>query len=217
MTIVKNWQKLYKFWKELDFEKLKACDLALKKVLDEDSIYNKDEIDILKQQILDWSLIKIKFNPATNKDIKYLEKKLNVILSNDFKESLEINVGDIYQNEYIYSWLGNWHHMLSIEDMIKYTLNKREYYLIEKKTKSFEYINDLPNEYSYWNKKWLIFYDYNQDEQYIVNLDNSSLFYGEILEVSMEFSTIRRLANSYMEWFNIATKERLTYGEILFI
>jgi len=217
MTIQKNWQRLYKFWKELNYQKLKACDLLYRKALDEDLVYTKDEIDNLKKKILDFSLIKRELNPASNKEIDSLKKELNIVLPQSFEESLKVNVGDVHKGEYIYTWLGGWNRMLDINDMIKYFLDKTKYYCMQNKDKSFQDVNNLPNEYAYWNKKWLVFLDYNQDEQYVLNLDHTSLNYGEVLSVSMEFSTIERVANSYEEWFEIATKETLTYGEILFI
>lgn len=217
MTIHENWQRLYKFWKELNFKKLKACDLAYRKVLDEDLLYTKDDIDNLQNKILDYSSIEREFHPANKEDIESLKKELAIVLPQSFEESLKINVGDIHKNDYIYTWLGSWHCMLDIHDMIQYSLDKNQYFFMKEKGISFHDIGDLSNKYAYWNNKYLVFYDYNQDEQYVLNLDNTDVNYGEVLSISMEFSSIERLANSYEEWFTIATEETLTYGEILFI
>ena len=217
MSILENWQRLDKFWKELDFEKLQACNIEVRKKLDENLSHTQSDLDDLKDIIIDFSSIERKFISATKEEIKILQNRLGIKLPNSFKESLQINVGDVIDGEYIYPWLGGWNCMLNIDDMMKYSLDKTEYYCIQKQTISFQERINLPIEYAYWNKKWLVFYDCNGDEQYVLNLDDTSSNYGEVLSVDMEFSTIERLANSYEEWFDIATEETLKYGEILFL
>ena len=185
MTIEENWNRLKLFWDTITFEEFKKLDEEERIGCEETLEYTQKDILELHNKVS----TKRAFSPASDEEINRIEKELDVVLPDSFKQSLKINAKDP-----IYPFLGGWNSVLKINFMIDFSLSFKTY--------------------SISNKKWVVFFEWNMDYFAVLNLDTENLNYGEVLCVCPENVNIEKWADSYEEWFNMAVEETITYGEL---
>lgn len=213
MSVKTNWERLLRFWQELDFDTAKKHYYELRVSKRDNLEFSPDDIEKIEKLVS----VHREFKPATDDEIFEVEKKLNVKLPIDFKESLQINNHETAVDIYLYSWLGGGNHMLECKDMVTFSLDNREMFSLDNRELDFEVFDqriNLTEEYTYWNDKWVIIFDWNMDYLAVLDLREDPKYYGKVLCTDIEFGKIAKWADSYADWFEIVTNEVLEYGEL---
>jgi len=205
LSVKTNWGKLLRFWQELDFDTAKKLDYELRVRIGDTLEFSQEDIERLQKSVSVYR----EFKPASDQEIQEVESKLDVNLPEDFKESLQINNHETAVDIFLYSWLGGGNHMLECKDMITFSLDNRELDF-----EVFDQHINLTEEYTYWNEKWVIIFDWNMDYLAVLDLREDPKYYGKVLCTDIEFGKIAKWADSYVEWFEIVTNEVLEYGEL---
>jgi len=204
LSVKANWEKLYKFWQELDFDTAKKYDYELRVRIGDTLEYSQDDIEKIKKSVS----VHREFKPASIDEIQDVESKLNVNLPDDFKESLNINAYE-FIDKYAYPWLGGWNNLFNCKDIVSFTLSKRKLDF-----EAFSNRINLTDEYGFWSDKWIIIFDWNMDYLVALDLSDDPNKYGQVLCLCIEDGTIAKWTDSYDAWFEEAVNEVLQYGEL---
>jgi len=205
MDIENNWNKLHLYWKNLTFEQAKEQDFLIRKSIGDDLSYSDKDIEQLKLLVS----AQREFSPIGLGEIEKIEKSLNVKLPDDYKKSLKINSKEVVKDEFVYPWLGSWNTLHDTSEIIKYSLRNREM-----DHEVFQIRNGLSDEYGFWNKKWVIFFDWNMDFLAVLDLREDEKYYGQVLCLCIEDGSISKWANSFSEWFELSVNETIKHGEL---
>lgn len=205
MSIEKTWNKLYDYWKNLEFDEAKKQDYLIRKSIGDDLNYSDDDIKRIKTLVS----IEKEFVPIDLSEIENIEKELNVKLPEDYKKSLTINSKEISFNGFLYPWLGGGNTFLESSEIINFSLNNKKLDF-----EVFEFRNGLSKDYCFWNEKWVIVFNWNMDYLVVLDLREDEKFYGQVLCLCIEDGTIAKWADSFEIWFELAVNEVLEYGEL---
>jgi len=204
MSIEENWQRLYKFWKELSFERAKEFDIIRSNSIGDSLLYTDEDDEGLRN----WALFDRVYRAASVDEISTIENSLNVTLPKSFKKRLLINAYEPYDKAFIYPWLGEWNMMNEPVDIIEQSLDSRKL-----DYEVFDNPKNLPQEeYEMWSDKWIVIFDWNGDYLVTMDLREEPEFYGKVLCMCIEDGTIAKWADSYEEWFSLVVDEVLEYG-----
>ena len=207
MTIKENWERLYKFWDELDVERAKAYDEVVRKEIGDTLEYAEQDIQRLEK----WASFEREWKSASTDEIKDLESNLGVALPKSFNESLSINAYEPQDQGFVYPWLGSFNMMQNPEEIVEITTENRE----DLDYEVFEDPNDLMQEdYEMWSDKWIVIFDWNGNYCAVLDLREDEEFYGNVLCMCIEDGTIAKWADSYEEWFELVVDEVLRYGQL---
>lgn len=206
MTIKENWARLYSFWDELDFERAKAYDERERREIGDTLEYAQQDIQRLEK----WASFERELKSASIDAIKDIKTSLGVALPMSFKESLSINAYEPQDQGFVYPWLGSWNVMQNPEEIIKLSMQNREF-----EWEVFKETNDLIQEdYEMWSDKWVVVFDWNGDYFVALDLREDEEFYGNVLCFCIEDGSIAKWADSYEEWFELVVDEVLQYGQL---
>lgn len=205
MSVKANWERLYKFWHELDFDTAKKNDYEIKKSIGDILEFSEDDIERIKDLVS----INREFKPASDDEILEVETKLNITLPENFKESLKINAFETNVQDFVYPWLGGWNILLNCEEMLSFTLRSRKLDF-----DVFDNRIELNDEYRRWNEKWVIIFQWNMDYFIVLDLSDDPKKYGQVLCLCIEDGSIAKWADSFKTWFEEAVNEVEQFGEL---
>lgn len=205
MSVKENWDRLFKYWDELTFEKAKEREASFRSRNGDTSEFDSEDLQMIRKAVA----LKRELTGATEKEITELEHALDVKLPQYFKESLQINCTDPVSDGYVYPWLNHSNLLSNCKSMVEFSLDQRIYNEFP-----YETILNLPEDSLQWNEKWVIFFDWNMDYFGVLDLREGLDSYGQVLLVCNEDGVIAKWANSYEEWFQMAVEEVLEFGEL---